>query len=311
MSRYLITGISGSLAQLCAKRLIGEGHEVVGVDYRRRPDVLPGGIQFFRANYNKTKIVDVFRRVMPEVVLHLGRVGNLKEHAQKRFDLNVVGSQKVLDLAEELKVKRLVVLSTFHIYGAHPLNHVQISEEEPLRAGQKFPQLADAIQLDNLASTWIYKNRSTRGVVLRPTNIIGPNLNNAASNYLRRDVAIALLGFDPMWQFVHEYDMVDAILLAAQGDAVGVFNVAGNGEMPIQEALETAGARVLKIPGFAVDAFLRVSRSLNRETFPSYLLEFFRYACMISDAAFRSTFGYVPKVPLKRALRETRHGNVG
>ncbi len=304
MSRYLLTGISGSLARLCAARLVSGGHEVIGVDYRPRPDTLPEGVVFYQANYNKTRIADVFRRHPPEIVLHLGRVGNLKEHPNKRFDLNVVGSQKVLDLSAELGAKRAVVLSTYHIYGAHPHNHIPIHEDEPLRAGQTFPQLADAVQLDNLAATWMYKHRNVRGIVLRPTNIIGGDINNATSQYFRRDVAMALMGFNPMWQFVDEADMVDAILLAAGGDEVGVFNVAGSGELPIRQALELAGARVVPLPGAAVASFLRASRRFTR-SFPAYLLDFFRYPCIISDARFRQAFGYAPKVAIAESLRAT------
>lgn len=303
--RYLVTGMAGSLSQLTADALLARGHEVVGVDYRNKPARLRPEIQFYKANYNKTRIVDVFRRSPPDVVLHLGRVGNLKEHPNKRFDLNVVGSQKLMDLCAEYKVKRLVVLSTFHIYGAHPHNHIPIIEDEPLRAGQLFPQLADAVQLDGMASTWMYKYRAVRAAVLRPTNIVGPHIRNAIATYLRNSGLVRLIGFDPMWQFVHERDMVDALLLAAGSDEVGVFNVAGAGELPISEALGIAaassGARTLALPGFAVDAFLRLQRQLGGG-FPPYLLEFFKYACVISDERFRSAFGYAPKVGLKDTL---------
>ena len=42
------------------------------------------------------RIADVFRRHKPQVVLHLGRVGNLRVSKDKRFDLNVVGSAKII-----------------------------------------------------------------------------------------------------------------------------------------------------------------------------------------------------------------------
>ena len=57
-----------------------------------------GACATYRANYNKTGIEDVFKRHRFDAVLHLGRVGNLKESIGKRFDLNVVGSQKIMNL---------------------------------------------------------------------------------------------------------------------------------------------------------------------------------------------------------------------
>src|SRR5262249_51912727 len=154
----------GGLAQRVAAMMMEAGDEVAGVDYRPVHGDSVGAYPVFRASYNKTAIEDVFRKVAPKRVLHLGRVGNLSEPIEKRFELNVIGSQKLMSLSVQHGVESLVVLSTFHIYGAHPRNHVPISEDDPLRAGTSFPEIADAIQLDNMASTWIYKHPTVRTV---------------------------------------------------------------------------------------------------------------------------------------------------
>lgn len=300
--RVLITGIVGSLAQLVADALIAQGHQVFGVDYRKKPELLRPEITFVRANYNKTRIEDVFRKHQPEAVLHLGRVGNLKETSNKRFDLNVVGSAKIMELCVKYNAKRLLVLSTFHIYGAHPANHIRISEEEPLRAVQNFPQLMDAVQLDTMATTWVYKHRKLRTIVLRPCNVVGPRINNAISNYLRAPTHLSVLGFNPMWQFVHERDMVSALLKALESDAIGVFNVAGSGEIPIQDAQDSVGGRTLVVPGLVADFLLRVRGRVGK-ALPPYLLDFFKYPCVVSDQKFRSEVGYAPQVSLRETLR--------
>lgn len=64
------------------------------MDYRATP--APAGVTVYQASYNKTAIEDVFRRHTFESVLHLGRVGNLSEEMEKRFDLNVIGTQKIM-----------------------------------------------------------------------------------------------------------------------------------------------------------------------------------------------------------------------
>lgn len=303
--RVLITGMSGSLAALCAERLLEEGHEVVGVDYRPRPGGLRKGIEFYRANYNKRLIEDVFRRRPPHRVLHLGRVGNLKTHKDKRFDLNVVGSAKIHELCLKHGVERLVVLSTFHIYGADPANHIPIYEEDPLRATQRFPQLMDAVQLDNLATTWVYRYPQVQTVVLRPCNIVGPNLRNAISMYLRQRTVAYLLGFSPMWQFIHETDMVRALMLALHGTEVGAFNVAGDGEISLIDALRCTGRRAVPVPASVAEVLLTLG---GRRVIPPYFLDFLKYPCVISDARFRQTFGYRPAVGVVETLRSTVHG---
>lgn len=308
MATILITGMAGGLAQKVAARLLekNQGHAPVGVDYRPVPSPPPGGalaaMPIYQANYNKTFIEDIFRRHAPERVLHLGRVGNLKESVGKRFDLNVIGSQKIMNLCLQHGVKRLVVLSTFHIYGADPGNHIPISEEDPLRAGVDFPQLGDAIQLDNMASTWVYKHPQVRTVVLRPTNVIGPHIHNTMSNFLRLRRVPHLAGFNPMIQFVHEDDLVEAIVRAQEHDEScrGIFNVAGRGAVPWRTALERARARTFPIPSTLVSIYLRTFSG-----FPEYLVNFFKYPCVITDRAFRQAFSWEPRVSLEETLWST------
>jgi UDP-glucose 4-epimerase len=302
MARVLVTGFAGGLAKLVATELVARGDEVHGVDYRPVPkqEGPLAAVELHQASYHKTKIEDVFRSVVPEIVLHLGRVGNLGESAGKRFALNVVGSQKIMTLALAHRARRLVVLSTFHIYGAHPSNHIPIHEDEPLRAGLDFPELADAIQLDNMASTWVYRHPEVSTVVLRPTNVVGPTIKNTMSSFLRQRRVPHVMGFDPMTQFLHEEDLAAAILAASGREVRGIYNVAGPTSVPWRRAIELASATTFPVPGSLARAYLRLM-----STFPGYLLEFFKYPCVISDSAFRRDFDWSPRVSITDTLRET------
>jgi UDP-glucose 4-epimerase len=299
----IVTGITGGLSQLVAAELAARGHAVVGVDYRPVRS-LPSCHAVYQANYNKTRIEDVFRRHPPALVLHLGRVGNLKERMGKRFDLNVMGSRKVMDLSCKYGARRLVVLSTFHIYGAHPHNHTPIHEDEPVRAGAAFPQIADAIQLDSQALLWIYQHREVQTVLLRPCNVIGPHLSNAMSTFLRAPTLPVMLGFDPMVQLIHEHDLTAAILAVSEAETVGVFNVAGPSAIPWGRALEATGGRVVPVPSSLATLYLKVA-SAFAPTFPPYLINFFKYPCVIDDTALRRTFGWAPRIGELEAVRDT------
>jgi UDP-glucose 4-epimerase len=299
----LITGIAGGLARYVARTLSKDGHTVTGVDYRDVAAVaseLPG-IGVHRANYHKTAIEDVFRKGPFDALLHLGRVGNLSERIEKRFDLNVVGSKKLFSLALSTGVKRLVVLSTFHVYGAHPLNHTPISEDEPLRAGPDFPQLADAIQLDSIAAEWAYRHPSVGTVVLRPTNVVGGAIENTMSRLLRLDRVPKLAGFNPMSQFIHYEDLARAVIAAAKGSERGVFNVAGPTAIPWATAIDVVGGKPLVVPSLLVSMYVRTLTSL-----PAYLVNFLKFPCVVSDAAFRQAFTWRPERSMRGTLEDVR-----
>ena len=298
MSSILITGIAGGLARRTAALLQSRGHVVTGVDYREAQPI--PGVVLHRASYDKTAIEDVFRHRSFDAVLHLGRVGNLTEEMEKRFDLNVLGSQKIMNLCLSYGVRSLVVLSTFHIYGAHARNPTPISEGDPLRAGYDFPQIADAIQLDNMASTWVYQHAEVRTVVLRPTNVVGPHIQNAMSRLLRRPRIPYLAGYNPMIQLVHEDDLTRAIVAASSGEARGVYNVAGGAAVPWRTALALTGAKTFPLPSSLVKAYLRAFSS-----FPEYLVNFVKYPCVISDAVFRQAFDWAPEKSVRETLAST------
>ncbi len=306
MGKILVTGIAGGLAQRVAELLIERGEKVVGIDYRPMGRLTGplSNLEIHRAKYDKTALEDVFRAHAGaglDAVLHLGRVGNLRESMGKRFALNVNGSKKILDLAMRYRARSLVVLSTFHVYGADPANHTPIGEDDPLRAGTEFPEIADALQLDAMATLFAFQHPEVRTVVLRPTNVVGPTVFNTMSKFLRLPVIPHLLGFNPMSQFVHERDLAAAIALALDGpregqEGRGVFNVAGPTAIPWRTAIELVDARTVPLlPAFAA-AYGRLAG------FPRYLLNFYKWPCVIGDARFRASFGYAPRVDIRTTL---------
>jgi UDP-glucose 4-epimerase len=258
------------------------------------------GVKVYQANYNKTIIEDIFKQHRFDAVLHLGRVGNLKMSIGKRFDLNVVGSQKIMDLCITHGVRRLTVLSTFHIYGAHPANHIPIVETDPLHAGTSLPQLADAIQLDSMACIWAFRHPEVRTVVLRPTNVIGPTIRNAMSMFLRGRHVPHVLGFNPMVQLIDAGDLAAAVLAAVAGERTGIYNIAGADAAPWRTILELARARTFPVPSGLVKLFLRATADS-----PAYLIDFFKHPCIISDDAFRRDFAWAPRVSLVDSVWST------
>jgi UDP-glucose 4-epimerase len=71
---------------------------------------------------------------------------------------------------------------------------------------------------------------------------------DAVTRYLARPVVPTLLGYDPLFQFVHEDDVLHAFLQATLEGCPGVYNVVGKGVLPLSTLLRSAGKTVLPIP---------------------------------------------------------------
>lgn len=300
--KILITGASSAIARLVAGALSPK-YDLVGVDPRPAPrdTHFPG--EFVVADYHGRKLDEVFLNNKFESVMHLGRIRESQKYSsQYRFQMNVIGTQKLLELCKQGGVKNLIVLSTYHVYGANRLNPLQLTEESPLRASQSFPELVDAVELDHAATTFMWRNREVRTTVLRPANVIGKHIRNTICSLLRSGVCPKIFGFDPLMQFIDEKDLARALILALEQPHPGVFNVAGEGLIAYSHAIRHANAVMVPLPPFITAGFVRVVAELSKMNLPPYLMEFFKYPTIVNDDLFRTKFGYQPKVKTVQSL---------
>ena len=297
----VITGAAGKLARRVASRL----DDVVGIDTRPAPANFPGTFHTVR-RYNTRDVTEVFRTVRPSKVLHLGvRAGGFKAEAKERYTQNVLGTRHILAQCLKYGTGRVVVMSTYHVYGAHQHNPTFIREDAPLRAVQTFPELLDAVESDHTVSNFLWRHREVPTALLRPANMVGPSLSNQVSTLLKGRYCPRLLGFNPMQQFLHESDAVEALLVALQGTQIGVYNVAGEGAIPWLSAIHLAGSRPLALPVPIAYPAVRMLARLQF-AFPAHLMDYFRFPVIIHDGAFREEFGWQPRVSLHDTLSSVK-----
>jgi UDP-glucose 4-epimerase len=300
--KVLVTGASGAIARLVASALSPK-YEWVGVDPRPCPSETHFPGEFIVADYHSRKLDEVFKRHQFDAVLHLGRIRESQKYSPHyRFQMNVIGTQKLLELCRTHGVKNLVILSTYHVYGAHRLNPLVIGEDAPLRASQGFPELSDAVEMDHAATHFMWKVREVRTTILRPTNVIGKHVRNTICSLLRSGICPRVFGFDPLMQFIDEKDLARALILALENPVPGIFNVAGEGVIALSHAIRHAQAVAVPVPPLITASLVRLLAEIGKIPFPPYLLEFFKYPTILSDDLFRKTFGYQPKVKTVQSL---------
>lgn len=307
--KILITGASGGLAQIVAESLSKKA-EIIGIDVRpMRVDASFAG-RFLHLDYRSKKVEDLFKTESFTHFLHLGRLPtSVEARATQRFNTNVLGTRALLDWCSKYNVDDLAVLSSFHVYGAHQYNPLYLTEKDPLLATATHPQISDVVELDNLAVNYSLRNPDKRVSILRPVNIVGLRIQNHITNYLRNPVCPTLLGYDPAMQFIHETDFDCAIQLVLDKKLSGIFNIAGEGLVPISKAIQLVGSHSIPIPEFLSGGLLK-GFGLAGYNFPRHLVDFFKYPAVISDHNFRAATGFSPKVNLQNTLysiRRERH----
>lgn len=301
----LITGAAGGLARITVNQLAAD-YELVGVDLRDLPQGTKFPGEFRKMSYTQRYLADLFREKNFHGLIHLGRIPlNAEMSPDHRYTVNVQGTRNILDLAQKYSLKKVIVLSSFHVYGAHPHNPMNLTEDDSLRATQNFPELADAVELDHLSVAFMLAHPEIQTVVLRPANVIGTRIRNQISNLLRSERVPILMGYDPMMQFIHESDLSQAILLVLESEKSGVYNVAGEGLVPYSYAIRLAGGKEVQLPHFFVAPMMGLLFRAGIG-FPSHLANYYRYPTIISDARIRRELGYEPRVTTVAALRGIR-----
>jgi UDP-glucose 4-epimerase len=307
--KILLIGIAGGLAQITARLILTEHPhwEILGIDSRDVSKVpsLPG-LTSLEIKYSRGNFENLFRTHQFDVVYHLGRLShasNTQNELAKRMDLSVMGTSRILDLCERSQIKKVIILSTFHVYGALPDNPIFLNEDAPLRASIKHPELRDVIEMDQICSTWMWKNQnSISTVVLRPCNIIGTQIQNSMTRFLAGPLALSPMDYNPFFQFIHEFDMANILYKAMVSIPIGTYNVAGDDFISFREALEVVGTKGVPFPMVLAGGLNSALKKLNINV-PDYLLDYLKYSCLISNHELKKHLGEnFLRFPIKEAL---------
>jgi nucleoside-diphosphate-sugar epimerase len=300
--RVLVPGISGVLGQEVAKRLDELGHEVQGIDRRRWPDA-PESIEVHNTDIRKRAAEDVFRRFAPEAVIHMATVSHFAAQGEERYRININGTRAVFEHCVKHGAKHCIFVGRHTYYGAAPDAPMYHSEDEPPMGLANFPELADLVSADLYAGSVLWRHPELCTTVMRMCYTLGPTGHGTLATFLRGGRVPTILGFDPLFQFMHSRDVVNAIVAALDTRVRGVYNVAGPQPVPLSIAIEQTGRRAVSLPEFVF------ARSLGRFGLPKLprgALDHIKYGIVMDASPFREASGFVHEVDEVQAMHEFR-----
>lgn len=297
----VVTGISGNLGRTLAK-LLHKSERIIGID--RRPFVgKPKDIEMYQLDLRKKKAEDVFRRNPVRAVIHMGIMHDPRMNEEEHHSFNVVGTTRLLDYCAKYDVKKVVVLSSANVYGPSPENSNFLTEAAPLMAASRFSGVRDLIAVDMLAHGFFWRHPSTQTVILRPVHIVGPQIKNAPSNYLRLKYPWVLAGFDPIVQLMHVEDSARAMIEALRPEAKGVYNVVGPGEVPLSALFRELGRTPIPIPHPIARPMLDFLFRYHLASFPPPELDHIRFLCAVDGSRWVNDVGWKPQHSMRETIR--------
>jgi UDP-glucose 4-epimerase len=213
---------------------------------------------------------------------------HLPEVEQHRMSLG--GTKAAIDYCDRYGVARAVFVGRHTYYGATADSPLYHAEDEPPMAAEGFPELADLVAADLFAGSalWRYPKLST--AVLRLCYTLGPSRHGTLADYLRGPKVPTVLGFDPLFQFIHELDAARAVALALAHELRGVFNVAGPNPLPLTALIDETAREHVPLPEPLMPWMLG---KFGLPWLPKGAISHLKYPVVIDPEAFRQQTGFV------------------
>jgi UDP-glucose 4-epimerase len=300
--RVLITGISGAMGRMVARCLLADGDEVLGIDRRPWPDA-PKGVEMYEADIRKRPAEDVFRTQRPDAAIHMATVTHFTARFEERYRINLGGTRAVFDHCHAYGVKRILFVGRHTVYGAAadlPLYH---TEEDPPLAGSTFPELADLVGADLYAGSALWRWPEITTAVLRVVYTLGPSRYGTLASYLGQRRVPTVMGFDPLYQFMHEEDAARAISVALKMGLQGVYNVAGPPPVPLSVLCQATGRAAVPIPEIL---FPRVVGRFGLSYLPPGAINHIKYPVVVDGGHFEKSTGFRCEFDESRTMESFR-----
>jgi UDP-glucose 4-epimerase len=300
--KVLVTGAAGLLAREVVRKLHAAHHQVAGIDARPWPDP-PDGVKVHVLDVRKRAAEDVFRRFRPQAIIHMATVTHLQEKSAERYRINLGGTSAVFDHADAYGAEQVIFVGRHTIYGAaadSPLYHL---EHEPPIGAHAFPELADLVAADLYACAALWRLPKLTAAVLRVCYTLGPARHGTLAAYLRFRRVPTVMGFDPLFQLMHEDDVASAIVAALEKRLHGVFNVAGPSPLPLATLIRGVGHTPLPIP----EPLLRFAFGrFGLPPLPPGAVTHLKYPVVIDASAFKRATGFEHRHDERKTIEDFR-----
>lgn len=295
-ARVLITGGAGFLGTRVAEVLSAHpGVElVVAADLREPEQRVEGAVFEFCDVTDPHGLPPLLKTHRINVVVHLAAIVNPGRDAELEYRVDVDGTRHVLQACAEAGVKRIVVSSSGAAYGYHPDNPAWLQETDPVRGNDEFPYSRHKRLVEEMLQAYRAEHPELEQVVFRIGTILGATVDNQITRLWNGARLLAIRGSDSPFVFVWVDDVAQVMARAATGGPPGIFNVAGDGALTIEDLGRRLGKPLLNVPAGLLAWVLRVGRALRLTVHGPEQVRFLRYRPVLDNQALKLQFGYTP-----------------
>jgi UDP-glucose 4-epimerase len=295
--RALVTGLStywgGRLAQALEQR--ADVDVVVGVD-TRDPRTPLERTEFVRTDSSHSILSRIVQATQVDTIVHTHLVvDSTRATSRTLHEINVIGTMNLLAAAGApgSPVRKVVLKSSGLVYGASKADPYIFREDMARTGPAQTPVERSLLEVEAFVRDFADDNPHVDVSLLRFANVLGVDIDTPFTAALRRPLVPEIFGFDPRVQFIHEDDVVDALMYAINNDIPGVYNVAADGVLPWSEVCAIVGKRRLALPFAFTNLAAEPARLFRLWDLPPEAMALLRFGRCIDNTRYkRAGFRY-------------------
>ncbi|MFP5321135.1 MAG: NAD-dependent epimerase/dehydratase family protein [Acidimicrobiia bacterium] len=249
-SRVLVTGLGTFWGGRVAKALEADPtvDVIVGLD-KVEPSIELERTEYVRSDESYSILSRIVEATQVDTIVHTFLVvDSTQMRGRTMHEINVIGTMNLFAAATDSSVRSVVVKSSSYVYGCEPGDPVWFTEEMTRQSPPRHRVERSLAEVEAYVRDFAVDNPHVAVSMLRFSNVLGPELSTPLSRMLELPVVPSIFGFDPRFQFVHEDDVVRAVLFVLERELTGVYNVAGDGLLPWSEVAAICGKRTVPLP---------------------------------------------------------------
>jgi len=267
---------------------------ILALDVKPLPEGQTGeGVVFEELDVRSARLAELIDEHGIDTVVDLAGIVTPAQGMTRntQYAIDVDGTHNVLEACVEKGVRQLVILSSGAAYGFHVDNPPQVDERYPLRGNEELPYARHKRLVEELLAKYRHSHPELLQLVFRPALMLGSG-SPAMPMFERR--WLVTVSNEARFVFVWDEDVAACIVKGIHERKSGIYNLAGDGALTMQEIARITGARCMPVAAPLLRTALALLKRLRLTTAGPEQVTFLRYRPVLANAALKCDFGFTP-----------------
>lgn len=303
MKNVLVTGASGYVGTQLIKKLKDPAHkyhdqveEIVALDIKD-PIEKVEGVHYFNCDIRDKSIDNIVKKYKVDSIIHLACVVTPSKTMTRdlMYSIDVDGTRNILEICVANDVQRISIASSGAAYGYYADNPDWLSESDQVRGNYEFAYSYHKRIVENDLAHYRDIAPNLKQFVFRIGTVLGKTTNNQITDLFKKPFVLGIHGSDSPFVFIWDEDLVNIFCESLFSDRPGIYNVAGDGAMKIDDIAKRLNKKCIKIPAGFVQAGLSLLQKAKLSQYGPEQIDFLRFRPVLDNKRLKSDFQYTPQ----------------